>query len=479
MMNRFPPRHWFSSSLLPRYTLRSLVLLLGGGLCAALPALAGGNTEPLTDILPATGAAGLGVVTRIERSPYKDAGTRYDLLPLYLYEGERLFLHANRGGVKLLNGDERRLDLFVEQRLEGFPTERLPASLAGMSARDSAIDLGLAYRWRQPWGTLQAELVHDIGNTYKGNEFRLGYTYDWRSGPWMLRPSLTVAFRDAKLNNYYYGVEPGEATASRPAYAPGAGVQTSLGLYGSYDLTERWRLLAGVSATFLGNKVKDSPIVQKSVLPAVYVGAAYDFGGHKREWAENDTPTYFKALYGKSTEDGCHLAKIITAQCLSTAKVNPTSITGIQVGKPFINNVNGWPLDFIGYVGLTHHNDRGLQPNGVQLDLFMKAVYSGFPWSDRVKTRLGLGVGVSWAQRAPYIESSSLAANGKQASRVLNFLDPTLDVSLGDLIGYRPLKETYIGFGVSHRSGIFGSSRLLGNVNGGSNYIYTYVETAL
>jgi len=474
MMNRFPLLSPFS----PRGILRGMALLLGG-LCVAAPALAGGNTEPITDILPATGSAGLGVVTRVERSPYKDAGTRYDLLPLYLYEGERLFLHANRGGVKLLNGDERRLDLFVEQRLEGFPTERLPASLAGMSARDSAIDLGLGYRWRQPWGTLQAELVHDIGNTYKGNEFRLGYSYDWRSGPWMLRPSLTVAFRDAKLNNYYYGVEPGEATAARPAYAPGAGVQTSLGLYGSYDLTERWRLLAGVSATFLGNKVKDSPIVQKSVLPAVYVGAAYDFGGHKREWAENDTPTYFKLLYGKSTEDGCHLAKIITAQCLSTAKTNATSITGIQVGKPFLNNVNGWPLDFIGYVGLTHHNERGLQPNGVQLDLFMKAVYSGFPWSERVKTRLGLGVGVSWAQRAPYIEASSLAANGKQASRVLNFLDPTLDVSLGDLIGYRPLKETYIGFGVSHRSGIFGSSRLLGNVNGGSNYIYTYVETAL
>jgi outer membrane protein len=185
---------------------RSLCLgtaLVLGSFCIPPTALAGGNTEPLTDILSTPGSAGLGLVTRIERSPYKDAGTRYDLLPLYLYEGERLFLHANRGGVKLLNGSERRLDLFVEQRLEGFPTERLPASLAGMSARDSAIDLGLAYRWRQPWGTLQAELVHDIGNTYKGNEFRLGYTYDWRSGPWMLRPSLTVAFRDAKLNNYY------------------------------------------------------------------------------------------------------------------------------------------------------------------------------------------------------------------------------------------------------------------------------------
>ena len=57
-------------------------------------------------------------------------------------------------------------------------------------------------------------------------------------------------------------------------------------------------------------------------------------------------------------------------------------------------------------------------------------------------------------------------------------LDPTVDVSLGDLLSYRPLKETYFGIGVSHRSGVFGASRLLGNVNGGSNYIYTYVETA-
>ncbi|MGA8786528.1 MAG: MipA/OmpV family protein, partial [Polaromonas sp.] len=156
-----------------------------------------------------------------------------------------------------------------------------------------------------------------------------------------------------------------------------------------------------------------------------------------------------------------------------------TYVSAIQVGKPFLQNVNGWPLDFVGYVGLTHHDDRGLQANGVQLDLFMKAFYSGFPWGDRVKTRLGLGAGVSAAQRAPYIEVTSQAANGKPTSRLLQYLDPTLDVSLGDLLGSRALKETYIGFGVSHRSGIFGSSRLLGNVSGGSNYIYTYVESAL
>lgn len=453
--------------------------LSAAGLLAMAPARADANLEPLTNILSAPGSAGLGVVTRIEASPYLEGGNRYDVLPLYLYEGEQFFLHANRGGIKLQEGDAQRFDLFIEQRLEGFPADRLPDSLAGMATRDSGIDLGLSWRYRQPWGTVQAELMHDVGGISKGNEFRLGYSYDWRSGPWSLRPSLSLALRDARLNNYYYGVRAGEATPERPAYAPGTGINTSLGLFGSYDLTQRWRLLAGVSATVLDRKIKDSPIVQKRVLPGAYLGVAYDFGNHQREWAQDGSPTYFKLLYGKSTDDGCHLIKVLTAQCLSTATVNPTSISAIQIGKPFLENLNGWPVNIAGYVGVTSHNDRGLQANGLQLDLFMKAFYTGFPWSDRVKTRLGMGVGVSLAQRAPYIEASSQAASGKPASRMLTYLDPTIDVSLGDLLGSRALKDTFIGFGVSHRSGIFGASRLLGNVNGGSNYLYTYVESAL
>ena len=445
-------------------------------LCA--PAAADG-LEPLTNILNTPGSAGLGLALRASTSPYLGGGTRYDLVPLYLYEGERLFLHANRAGVKLFNDGDRdagqRFDLFVEQRFEGFPAENLPPSLAGMASRNSGIDLGLAYRLRQSWGTLRAELVRDVGSASRGYEARLGYGYEWRSGPWSLRPDVTVSWRDARLNNYYYGVRANETIAGRAAYAPGSGTQAQLGLFGSYDISERWRLLAGVSATMLSASVKNSPIVQKSVLPAVYIGAAYDFGSHKRQWDEPSSPTYVKLLHGKATEDGCHLARIITARCVSTAKVNATHINGIQIGKPFIEKLNGWPLDFAGYVGLTHHDERGLQTNGVQFDVFMKAIYYGFPWSERVKTRLGVGVGLSAGQRVPYTEVTS--QNGKTTSRLLNYLDPTIDISVGDVLGVRSLKETFIGFGVSHRSGIFGASRLLGNVSGGSNYIYSYVES--
>ncbi|MES2383021.1 MAG: MipA/OmpV family protein [Pseudomonadota bacterium] len=459
-----------------------LQLLLGAALLAAgglvsLPAHA--NTDPLSDLLGAPGSAGLGFAVRAEQSPYVGGGTRYDLLPLYLYEGKRVFLHGSRAGLKLFDEETQRVDLFLDQRFEGYADDRLPPSLAGMAERGSGLDAGVSYRYRQPWGTLQAEFLQDAASFSKGSEVRLSYAYDWRSGRLALRPSLTLAARSARLNNYYYGVRPGEATAARPAYEPGSGINTTLGLYATYELSEGWRLLGGVTRTVLDSKVKASPIVGRSAQTGVFLGAAYDFGTYKGNWTQESSPTYFKLLYGKSTEDGCHLAKIITLRCASTAKVNSTRITGVQVGKPFIEQLNGWPLDIVGYIGVLQHDDRGLAPNGLQIDAFMKAYYYGFPWSERVKTRLGLGIGVSLAQRVPYAESSSQAARGRSTSRLLNYLDPSIDFSVGDLIGNRRLKDTYLGFGVSHRSGIFGSSRLLGNVNGGSNYIYTYIETVL
>ena len=454
-----------------------LTALLLGAAIGATPAFA--NTDPLSDLLTVPGSAALGLAIRAEQSPYVGGGTRYDLLPLYLYEGKRVFLHGSRAGLKLFDEESQRVDFFLDQRFEGYADDRLPPSLAGMAERGSGLDAGVSYRYRQPWGTLQAEYLQDAAGFSKGSELRLSYSYDWRSGRLVLRPSLMVAARSARLNNYYYGVRPGEATATRPAYAPGSGINTALGLYGSYALDGGWRLLGGVTHTLLDSKVKASPIIGKSAQTGVFFGAAYDFGSYKGGWTEESSPTHLKLLYGKSTADGCHLAKIVTLTCASTAKVNSTRIAGVQIGKPFIERLNGWPLDIVGYVGVLQHNDRGLAPNGLQLDAFMKAYYYGFPWSERVNTRLGLGVGISLAQRVPYTESSSQAARGRQTSRLLNYLEPSIDVSLGDLIGSRALKNTYLGFGVSHRSGIFGASRLLGSANGGSNYIYTHLETVL
>src|SRR5207244_1347300 len=115
-------------------------------------------------------------------SPYRGAGTRNDFLPLYLYEGERLYLHSY--GIGLRFGDvgrnEPRYDVFLRRRFEGFPYDRVPQALAGMSKREVGIDAGASAQVGGDWGIAYAEVLHDITGASRGSELRFGYKYPWR-----------------------------------------------------------------------------------------------------------------------------------------------------------------------------------------------------------------------------------------------------------------------------------------------------------
>ena len=209
-----------------------------------------------------------------------------------MYEGERFFLRANRLGLKLVSADTERLDVFLRRRLEGFPEDDVPTGLTGMDYRNVGVDFGFSYRHKLPWATLFGAIAQDVSGTSKGGEINLGLFHDWQHGRLLLRPSASVSWRSAKLNDYYYGVRPAEATADRPAYAPGPGFDTSLGLNASVAVSADWQLLAGVSVTALSRTVRDSPVVNDRVVPALSVGAIYDFGSHKPLADESAAPAY-------------------------------------------------------------------------------------------------------------------------------------------------------------------------------------------
>ncbi|HXZ50690.1 MAG TPA: MipA/OmpV family protein [Burkholderiales bacterium] len=449
--------------------IRALAVLL-----ALVTTPAAATSDPLVGLLEGAGSAGLGAAVRIEPSMYKDAGVRYDLLPLLLYESTYLYLHGYRMGLKLYDTPEQLVDVFVSHRFEGFPYDKLPASLEGMAGRDTGTDFGLSFERRGAWGAAFVELLHDVSGASSGSEARVGYFYERRRGPWRLRPYATISWRDATLNNYYYGLLPGEATATRPAYAPGSGVNLDFGVYADYHLSERWRLLGGISVTQWSQGVADSPIVSGGTQLKALAGFAYDFSPEKGAWKEMGRPLDVKLMYGKSTD--CNLLPVMALQCTSTSTVDNTRIAGIELGRPFLERMHGWPVDIVGNAGAIYHDENGLQQNSWAVHADMKAFYYGFPWDEHVRTRLGFGFGLSYAFRVPYVEARDQAARGRPASKLLVYLDPTIDISVGDLFGSRKLHDTYVGLGASHRSGIFGSSQLLGNVNGGSNYIYTYVQ---
>lgn len=433
----------------------------------------------LGNLLEEPGSAGLGFMGRLESSPYRSAGDRRDLLPLYLYEGERFFLRANAAGVRASGDETQGLELFVERRLEGYPEDDIPDVMEGMAPRNSEADVGARYFWKHDRHLWDVSLRQDASGSSDGSELRASYGYAWRGQRWSLLPVVGVSWRSSKLNDYYFGVRDDEVTAERDAWSPGAGVDLNLGLYAKYRVLQNWSVIGGVQMTRYASEIRDSPLVDRSIKWSGMIGASYDFGNGQVRWDEPETPTYVKVFYGRDSADGCHLVRIMTLQCAQLNSDDPTDIWGVHVGRPFVSQLNGWPLDLVGYVGVLRHDEKGHQPDAWQLDAYMKGFYYGFPWSHRVKTRLGFGFGVSYAERVPYAEVQSQARRERNTSKVLNYLDPSIDVSVGDLFGSERWRETYFGFGVSHRSGIFGSARLLGTVDGGSNYIYTYLEAAL
>jgi hypothetical protein len=73
------------------------------------------------------------------------------------------------------------------------------------------------------------------------------------------------------------------------------------------------------------------------------------------------------------------------------------------------------------------------------------------------------------AKQQPNAMVAAACDFGRDTCRFPSYRDPSLDVSVGDLIG----------IGICHRSGIFGACEILGNSNGGSNYLDGYLETKL
>src|SRR5262249_30912567 len=159
----------------------------------------------------APGGAGIGAFMRVERSPYRGAGTQYDFLPMYLYEGERLYFHSHSIGAKFGTvATEPRFDVFLRRRFEGTPYDKMPPALAGMTRREPGIDAGAALQVGGAWGIAIGEWLHDVSGISRGSELRFGYRYPWRSGRLWLRPHAILNVRNSKLNDYYYGVRDDE-----------------------------------------------------------------------------------------------------------------------------------------------------------------------------------------------------------------------------------------------------------------------------
>jgi len=333
----------------------------------------------------------------------------------------------------------------------------------GAVVREPGFDVGLAARLKTAWGTPYLEAMKDASHRSEGTEARLGW---WSDAVTRNRTSFRLhaaaAYRNDKLNAYYYDA--------------GSGTDLEAGVHGNYWLFGNWFLYGSVTTVRHSNAIAGSVLVDNRWENAATLGVMYDFSESMKRMGDERKPVIVRALYGASSD--CDVREVVILKCTTTHTVDATDIGGFDVGRTLVKGVAGWALDIQGFVGVLRHFERGNQADFEQYHAYFKASYYGLPWDKYVRTRLGFGAGLSYVEQIPTMEARDQAKGGNGTFKLLNYLDPTIDVSLGDIVRSKSLKETYAGLGVSHRSGMFGWSRQLGWVDGGSNYIYMFVETS-
>jgi len=143
--------------------------------------------------------------------------------------------------------------------------------------RDYAIELGVETLIDGDWGVATLRAFHDVSDTHGGYEPSAYYSWRWIAGRFSFVPSVGIAYKSARLNDYYWGVHEDEANLALPEYHPEDGFNIEAGLVANYHLSRNLRLALSLNYERLADDIAASPLAEESRVLAYFSGLAWTF----------------------------------------------------------------------------------------------------------------------------------------------------------------------------------------------------------
>ena len=426
------------------------------------------------------GTPGLGAALLIGNDAYLGEPSNTDRVPLMLYEGKRVFAYGNSLGFNFLRNDTLQFGALARARFTGVDPGDVP-ELDGLSERKSTAEAGLTAGLNTAFGQFQLTGVRDVINRYDGEEIDLSYRLPLRFSRWTLTPWVSVLWQDERLTGYYYGVSEDEARPDRPVYTPGDARNIALGLNAAYHWKERVFLFANLGAERLDDEIANSPIVDSSTNARAFLGASWLFGGEspppRTRGQEYTGPPLWSWRVHWAYQLRHNIVPLPASGIVTPSRRTPDMVP-TQVGLTLSRKIRqGQRADLFARAIVFRHLEEPYQDDFNSYTLAIAGVVKSFDnFSDKVKFRWGVGFGLSYAETLPAEEIEGLVNRGKEASRLLLYLELTFDYALDRLIKWKSLENCFVGAVITHRSGVWGGSDLLGNVSGGSDWGGIHLE---
>jgi len=444
---------------------------------------------------------GIAAGFRIAKIPYPAQEEQVtDFIPLMFYDGDLLFIRGLTGGIKLYNKDQWQFSLIARYRYFDIPAEFQNL------IRGNSLDFGgqAKYRLTDKLETNLEIMSDNDSRLYSALDVR----YKWESGSWELLPYATLRYKSADFNNHYYGLD-GFPKPSNPANSInnkiGSGFDLTLGSEVRYHVISNLYLLGRAQLTTLDSDTRSSATIKNGTHGEVYIGFAFFNDKTKPKTHSLKAKPYIRVAYGQATPsnlgDILHLdweddpqnnkmTSIFYGHPLSDALFGVEALD-IYMVTGYVRHLSSDPYDQTlapgeginsdDFVGLGNNPCNGSDPCTITYDtqpsneyvLGLKLFYN-INWP--VHWRLGLAEGLSYIDTVTNIEQREMDRKGYRSSNLMNYIDVTLDFSLGDTFGVQAINDLYFGVGIHHRSSIFETSSSFGRIKGGSNYNSMYLQ---
>ncbi|GHA41397.1 MipA/OmpV family protein [Photobacterium aphoticum] len=400
---------------------------------------------------------GIAAVIRGASIPYATKSVVEDstvstFVPMMFYQGDRFFLNGTEGGMCLFRKDKWELNALVRMHFID-----IPSSFQNQIGGDTA-DLGfqLKYKWDDEYYS-KFDLLNDPEGRFKA-QASLGA--DVTIDNWRILPEVSAIFKGDRYNSYYYGLglEPIDA-----------GMDIKAGVGASYHVASHLYLLGGGFVRYFDGNVRDSQIVTDDWQGELFLGFGFFNDRSKPKKSSISTRPYLRLAHGWATPS--NIGDIFGGNMEDDPYNN--QLTSVFYGHPLTDELFGIPLDIYLTPGFVWHWESEVQSSIQEYVIAIKAYYT-FEWP--VKWRFGVAEGLSYVSGITHIEQAEMDEKGYEPSQLLNYLDFSVDVNVGDLINQNSLDNLWVGYSLHHRSAIFESASQFGRIKGGSNYNTFYIQ---
>ncbi len=232
----------------------------------------------LRRIFGRSGMIGVGLGAIAQSSPYVGASSlRIQPIPAITYIGERLQVLGPMAQFGLAHWRVVRLAATARYRLGAYDEDD-SEFLKGMGNRKDSLFCGAAIQAMLPAGLrVSAGYEHDVLDRVGGGFGRLGIRRAFQFGRFSMVPGIAFNWLSAELAGHEYGVAENEAREGRGMYRPGDAINIEPGLGLSAEWLGSWNLVMNVSAELLAERLRNSPLVDKTVEYHMFGAVSYVF----------------------------------------------------------------------------------------------------------------------------------------------------------------------------------------------------------